>query len=256
MIEHPVGTREEWLAARKELLEREKALTRDSDEVARLRRELPWVRVEKEYTFDTDEGSRTLAELFDGRSQLLVYHLMFGPEWTGACPTCSSMADGFDGVLVHLNHHDVTFLAVSRAPLEALQAYKRRMGWRFPWVSSHGSDFNFDSGVSFTREQLRDEAEYNYRTRRGEDMAPLLAADAGPIAEQAVATGTDPEGYLTEGPGVSVFALADGAVYHTYSAYARGVEFLMHYYPILDRAPNGRNESSSEWWIHRHDEYE
>jgi predicted dithiol-disulfide oxidoreductase (DUF899 family) len=255
MTEHRVGTRDEWLAARKELLEREKALTRESDELARQRRELPWVPVEKEYTFDTDEGPKTLAELFGGRSQLLVYHLMFGPDWTGACPTCSSIADGFDGVDIHLKHRDVTFLAVSHAPIDKLQAYKQRMGWQFPWVSSHGSDFNFDFGVSFTREQLRDEAEYNYRTRRGEDLAPVLAADVGPIAEQAVATGTDPEGYLTEGPGLSVFALGDGAVYHTYSAYGRGVEFLMHYYPILDRSPKGRDETSPEWWIRRHDEY-
>ncbi len=254
MTEHAVGTREEWLAARVELLEREKELTRLSDELARQRQELPWVPVEKEYTFETDEGTKTLAELFDGRSQLLVYHFMFGPEYTaGGCPTCSSIADNFDGVLVHLSNHDVTFLAVSRAPLEEIQAYRRRMGWQFPWVSSEGSDFNFDQGVSFTREQVREGIDYNFRAIPGEALAPLLEADTGPVAELAAACGTDSEGYMTEGPGVSAFALEDGAVYHTYSSYARGAEFLMYYYPLLDRAPKGRNEP--EFWIRRHDEY-
>jgi predicted dithiol-disulfide oxidoreductase (DUF899 family) len=254
MTQHKVGSRKEWLAARKELLEREKELTRRSDELARQRQELPWVPVDKEYTFETDDGTKTLAELFDGRSQLVVYHFMFGPEYTkGGCPTCSSMADAFDGLLPHLHNRDVTFLAISRAPLEALQAYKRRMGWRFPWVSSSGTDFNFDFGVSFTREQQQQggSIEYNYRSF---DPAPLLKVDSGPLVQQAAATGTDVAGYTSEAPGMSAFALDDGAVYHTYSAYARGVEFLMYYYPLLDRAPKGRNEGG-ELWMRRHDEY-
>jgi predicted dithiol-disulfide oxidoreductase (DUF899 family) len=257
MVDHAVTTREEWLAARTELLESEKELTRRSDELARQRRELPWVRIEKEYRFETDGGPRTLAELFDGRSQLLVYHFMFGPEYAAGCPTCSSIADTFDGVIVHLEHRDVTFLAVSRAPLEELQAYKRRMGWRFPWASSHDSDFNFDFGVSFTRDALREGVEYNYRAIPGEAFAQLIEAEVGPIAELAAACGTDPGGYMTEGPGLSAFALADGVVYHTYSCYARGAEFLMEYYALLDRAPMGRNEGGDppEVWIRRHDEY-
>jgi predicted dithiol-disulfide oxidoreductase (DUF899 family) len=250
MTQHKVGSRDEWLAARKQLLEREKELTRRSDELARERLELPWVRIDKDYTFDTDEGAKTLPELFDGRSQLVVYHLMFGPEYSaGACPTCSSMADAFDGLLPHLNNHDVTFLAISRAPLEKLQAYKRRMGWQFPWVSSSGTDFNFDFGVSF--EQQQKSVEYNYRSF---DPAPLLEVDSGPLVELAVATGTDVAGYTAEAPGMSAFVLEDDAVYHTYSAYARGVEFLMYYYPLLDRAPKGRNEAG-ELWMRRHDEY-
>jgi predicted dithiol-disulfide oxidoreductase (DUF899 family) len=256
MTQHKVGSREEWETARKDLLEREKELTRRSDELARQRQELPWVPIEKEYAFDTDEGKKTLAELFGGRSQLLVYHFMFGPEYTAGCPTCSSMADAFDGVLPHLNNHDVTFVVVSRAPLAELQAYKRRMGWRFPWVSSSDSDFNFDFGVSFTRGQQRDQMTYNYRTVSGEDLKPLLEADTGPIAENARACGTDPAGYMTEGPGMSAFALENGAVYHTYSSYARGAEFLMYYYPMLDRAPKGRNEGDPPGpWMRRHDEY-
>jgi predicted dithiol-disulfide oxidoreductase (DUF899 family) len=256
MTQHAEATRDEWLAVRKELLEREKELTRLSDELARQRRELPWVRIEKQYSFDTDEGTKTLAELFDGRSQLLVYHFMFGPEYAAGCPICSSIADTFDGVIVHLNNHDVTFLAVSRAPFEELQAYRRRMGWQFPWVSSQGSDFNFDFGVSFSREQLREGIEYNYRAIPGEAVTPLLEADVGPIAELAAACGTDAAGYMTEGPGLSAFALSDGAVYHPYSCYARGAEPLMHYYPLLDRAPKGRNEGDPpEPWMRRHDEY-
>jgi predicted dithiol-disulfide oxidoreductase (DUF899 family) len=250
MTQHKVGSREEWLAARKQLLEREKELTRRSDELARERLELPWVRVEKQYTFDAEEGPKTLADLFDARSQLVVYHLMFGPQYSaGACPTCSSMADAFDGLVPHLNNHDVTFLAISRAPLERLQAYKRRMGWRFPWVSSSDSDFNFDYGVSFTKEQKS--IEYNYRPF---DPSPLLEVDSGPLVDLAAATGTDVAGYTAEAPGMSAFALEDDAVYHTYSSYARGVEFLMYYYPLLDRAPKGRNEGG-EVWMRRHDEY-
>jgi len=255
MTDHEVGAREEWLRARKELLEREKELTRRSDELARQRRELPWVRVEKEYTFETDEGKKTLGELFDGRSQLLVYHFMFGPKYTAGCPTCSAGADTFDGAVVHLKARDVTFLCASRAPLEKLQSYKRRMGWQFPWVSSQASDFNFDFGVSFTDEQLRVGIEYNYRSV---DPTPILEAGSDtPFGMFAAATGTDPAGYMTEAPGLSAFALSDGVLYHTYSCYARGLEFLLGFYPLLDRAPKGRNEGDPpEFWIHRHDEYE
>jgi predicted dithiol-disulfide oxidoreductase (DUF899 family) len=242
MTEHKVGTRDEWLVARKELLEREKELTRRNDELARQRRELPWVRVDKEYRFETDDGTKTLAELFDGRSQLLVYHFMFGPEYTAGCPVCSSAADTFDGAVAHLKARDVTFLCVSRAPLERLQAYKRRMGWSFPWVSSLGTDFNFDFDVSQTEEQL----------------APFLEADVPPIVAQlAAACGTDLAGYLAEGPGLSAFMLSDDVVYHTYSTYARGLEPLMGFYPLLDRVSKGRDEhDQSEFWIRRHDEYE
>jgi predicted dithiol-disulfide oxidoreductase (DUF899 family) len=250
-----VGTRDDWLAARKKLLEREKELTRLSDELAKQRQELPWVPVDKEYTFDTDDGTKTLAELFDGRSQLLVYHFMFGPEYEAGCPTCSAIADSFDGFATHLNHHDVTMLSVSRAPLEKLVAYRRRMGWQFPWVSSFGGDFNFDFGVSFTEEQQRDGGEYNFR--RFPTMEPILEAEIGPIVEQAAATGTDPAGYMRQAPGMSAFTLSDGIVYHTYSAYARGLDVLMGFYQWLDRAPKGRNEGDPpELWLHRHDEYE
>ncbi len=245
MVDHKVGSREEWLAAREKLLEREKEHTRRGDELARQRRELPWVRVEKEYRFETDDGTKTLAELFDGRSQLLVYHLMFGPSYEAGCPTCSSSADAVNGVLPHLNARDVTMVYVSRAPLEKLRAYKRRMGWSFPWVSSAGSDFNFDYGVSRTEEQ----------TRAG--IAPMLEDGTPPIVDQlASASGTDVVGYLSEGPGFSAFVLDQGVVYHTYSTTARGLEFLMGYYGILDRAPKGRNEGDSlQLWIRRHDEY-
>jgi predicted dithiol-disulfide oxidoreductase (DUF899 family) len=255
MPEHEVGTREEWRAARLQLLEREKELTRRSDELARQRRELPWVAIEKEYSFETDDGTKTLAELFDGRSQLIVYHFMFGPEYTAGCPTCSSAADTFDGAIVHLNARDVTMICASRAPLEKLEAYKRRMGWSFRWVSSLGTDFNFDFGVSFTEEQQREGAEYNYRSVEMKSVVEAgVASDQ--IAGLADAVGTDLAGYLTELPGLSAFALADGVVYHTYSCYARGGEFLLGYYPILDRAPKGRNEGDPpENWIRRHDEY-
>jgi predicted dithiol-disulfide oxidoreductase (DUF899 family) len=255
MTEHKVGTRKEWLAARKEMLEREKELTRRSDELARQRRELPWVPVDKEYSFETAAGTKTLAELFDGRSQLLVYHFMFGPDYKAGCPTCSSIADSFDAWTVHLNHHDVTMTCVSRAPLDKLQAYKQRMGWRFPWASSAGSDFNFDFGVSFTEEQQREGGEYNFRSFP--TMQPIIDAGIDPIVKQAAATGTDPAGYMTEAPGMSAFALSDGVVYHTYSAYARGLDALMGFYQWLDRAPQGRNEGDPpELWIRRHDEYE
>jgi predicted dithiol-disulfide oxidoreductase (DUF899 family) len=242
MTEHKVGTREEWLRARKELLEREKELTHRSDELARQRRELPWVRVDKEYRFETDAGTKTLPELFDGRSQLLAYHFMFGPEYTAGCPVCSSGADTFDGAVPHLKARDVTFLCVSRAPLQRLQAYERRMGWTFPWVSSLGSDFNFDFEVSHTEEEL----------------ARFLKGDVPPVVAQlAAACGTDPAGYLAEGPGLSAFVLSDGVVYHTYSTYARGLEIMLGFYPLLDRVPEGRDEGDpEEFWIRRHDEYE
>ena len=253
MTEHQVATREEWLAARKQLLEREKELTRRSDELARERRELPWVRVEKEYTFDTDGGTKTLAELFDGRSQLLVYHFMFGPEYTkGGCPTCSSMADAFDGLLPHLNNRDVTFLAISRAPLEQLQAIQAAHGLAVP------VGFVVGQRLQLRLRRLVHEGaaaggsiEYNYRSF---DPAPLLQAGGGPVAQNAAATGTDVAGYTRQAPGMSAFALEDDAVYHTYSSFARGVEFLMYYYPLLDRAPKGRNEGG-ELWMRRHDEY-
>jgi predicted dithiol-disulfide oxidoreductase (DUF899 family) len=253
MTDHKVGTREEWLAARLELLEREKELTRRGDELARQRRDLPWVPIDKDYGFDTDEGTKTLAQLFDGRSQLLVYHFMFGPHYTAGCPSCSSIADCFDGFVVHLNNHGVTMLCVSRAPLDKLQAYKRRMGWSFPWVSSLSTDFNFDFAVSFTEEQQREGAEYNFRAV---DMTPVLDAETGPVAEAAAASGTTPAEFTKEAPGMSAFALSDGVVYHTYSAHARGLDGLWGVYQWLDRAPKGRNEGDPpEFWMRRHDEY-
>jgi predicted dithiol-disulfide oxidoreductase (DUF899 family) len=245
MTDHEVVRRDDWLVARESLLAREKEHTRMGDELARQRRELPWVRVEKEYRFETDEGSRTLAELFDGRSQLLVYQFMFGPSYEAGCPTCSSSADAVSGVLPHLNARDATMVYVSRAPLEKLLAYKRRMGWSFPWVSSAGSDFNFDFGFSRTEDETR------------EWIKPMIEAGTPPIVDHlASASGTDVVGYLSEGPGFSAFVLDEGAVYHAYSTTARGLEFLMGYYPILDRAPKGRNEEDSpQLWLRRHDEY-
>jgi predicted dithiol-disulfide oxidoreductase (DUF899 family) len=245
MTDHEVVSREEWVAAREELLAREKEHTRQGDELARQRRELPWVRIEKEYSFETDDGTRSLAELFDGRSQLLLYHFMFGPSYEAGCPTCSSMADGVDGAVAHLKARDVTFGFVSQAPLEKLQAYKRRMGWGIPWASSARSDFNLDFGFSRTEEQTR------------EALEPMLAAGVPPIVEQnARASGTDAVGYLTESQGLSAFVLDDGATYQTYSTGSRGVEFMMGYYGILDRAPKGRGEGDGfQLWIRRHDEY-
>jgi predicted dithiol-disulfide oxidoreductase (DUF899 family) len=254
--QHKVVSREEWIAARKKLLKAEKDLTRRSDEVARRRQELPWVRIDKEYRFETDEGKGTLTDLFRGRSQLLVYHFMFGPDYTAGCPSCSAIADGFNGITIHLANHDVMFRAVSRAPLAQLNEYKRRMDWTFPWASSANTDFNFD--VSFTPEQQREGIEYNYRREppsesRGE--APKLSRSApdGPT-EFAAASGTDVDTYTRERPGVSAFALEDGVVYHTYSAYSRGVDSLWGMYQWLDRAPKGRNEDGGLWWK-RHDEY-
>jgi predicted dithiol-disulfide oxidoreductase (DUF899 family) len=250
--EHKVVSQEEWVAARKELLEAEKALTRRSDELARRRQELPWLRVDKEYRFETDEGNASLADLFRGRSQLLVYHFMFGPDYTAGCPSCSTIADGFEGFVVHLANHDVTLSAVSRAPLGKLQAYKRRMGWTFPWASSLSGDFNFDFNVSLTEEQQREgTVEYNYQ-RGGHAMDATEVPE--PVAQFAAMCGTDAPTYTRERPGMSAFVLEDGVVYHTYSAYARGLDGLWGMYQWLDRAPKGRNETGV-WW-HRHDEYE
>jgi predicted dithiol-disulfide oxidoreductase (DUF899 family) len=251
MAKHLIGTRKEWLAARLELLKAEKELTHRSDELARRRQELPWVRIDKAYRFETDEGSASLADLFRGRSQLLVYHFMFGPDYTAGCPSCSSIADGFDGSVVHLANHDVTLTAVSRAPLAKLQAYKRRMGWTFPWASSFGTDFNADFGVRFTEEQQREGGgEYNFRR---EEAWPKPGDDVGDAADMAAMTGTDVATYTRERPGMSAFVLEDGVVYHSYSAYARGVDGLWGMYQWLDRAPRGRNETGI-WW-RRHDEY-
>jgi predicted dithiol-disulfide oxidoreductase (DUF899 family) len=252
MTKHITGTRKEWLAARLELLEAEKELTQRSDELARRRQqELPWVRIDKEYRFETDEGSASLADLFQGRSQLLVYHFMFGPDYTAGCPSCSAIADGFNGFVIHLANHDVTLCVVSRAPLAKLQAYKRRMGWTFPWASSLGSDFNFDFNVWFTEEQQREGGiEYNYRR----ESAWQLRSGEGPVAEIAAMTGTDVGTYTRERPGMSAFVLEDGVVYHTYSTYARGLDGLWGMYQWLDRAPKGRNETGI-WW-RRHDEYD
>jgi predicted dithiol-disulfide oxidoreductase (DUF899 family) len=256
--QHKVVSREEWIAARKKLLETEKELTRRSDEVAGKRQELPWVRIEKDYRFDTDEESVSLAELFRGRSQLLMYHFMFGPDYKAGCPSCSAIADGFNGIAIHLANHDVMFWAVSRAPLAKLQQYKKRMGWAFPWASSFGSDFNFDFNVSFTEEQQRKGIEYNYRCEpptksRGEAPELSRSAPDGPT-EFAAASGTDVDTYTRERPGVSAFALEDGVLYHTYSAYSRGVDSLWGTYQWLDRAPKGRNEDGDLWWKRR-DEY-
>ncbi len=271
MTKHLTGTREEWLAARLELLRAEKELTRRSDELARRRQELPWVRIDKEYRFATDAGSVSLADLFRGRSQLIVYHFMFGPDYTAGCPSCSAIADGFNGFAIHLASHDVMLWAVSRAPLAKLQAYQRRMGWTFPWASSFGSDFNFDFNVQFTEEQQREGGiEYNYRREPpwqvpegSKEPAPedLLGGATlregggeGPVAKIAATTGTDVATYTRERPGMSAFALEDGVVYHTYSTYSRGLDGLWGMYQWLDRAPRGRNEKGI-WW-RRHDEYD
>jgi predicted dithiol-disulfide oxidoreductase (DUF899 family) len=250
MTDHKTGTREEWLAARLELLQAEKDLTRRSDELARRRQELPWVRIGKDYRFETDAGSASLADLFQGRSQLLIYHFMLGPDYTSGCPLCSAIADGFDGFVVHLANHDVTLGAVSRAPLAKLQAYKRRMGWSFPWASSFGSDFNYDFQAAFTKEQQQSgTGEYNFRAM---DMRPELEAARDGHWDSGV--GTDWATYRREQAGVSAFAQKDGVVYHTYSAYARGFDGLWGMYQWLDRAPLGRNETGI--WFRRHDEYD
>jgi predicted dithiol-disulfide oxidoreductase (DUF899 family) len=240
VVDHKVVSRDEWDVARGELLKREKEHTRAGDELARQRRELPWVAVEKEYRFDTDDGKQTLAELFDGRSQLLIYHFMFGPSYQAGCPVNSSIADGLDGLLPHLHARDVTLLLVSQAPLAKLQAYKQRMGWSLPWVSAANTDFNFDFGASNPQEQIEPP---------GDQLPPI-------VHQNAAATGTDVRGYLSESPAVSVFTRRDGTVYQTYTTTWRGVEFVMNYYPILDRVPKGRDEGDAwQLWIRRHDEY-
>jgi len=252
---HTVASREAWLKARLELLEEEKALTRRSDELARKRQQLPWVRVEKQYQFDTDAGPASLADLFQGRSQLLVYHFMFGPDYTAGCPSCSSIADGFNGIAVHLANHDVMLMAVSRAPLAKLQVYKRRLGWTFPWASSYGSDFNADFNVWFTEQQQNaGEVEYNYSRESVFEWRPGEEG-GGQAAENKIAAmcGTDIPTFQRERPGLSAFALEGGNVYHTYSAYARGLDGLWGMYQWLDRAPKGRNETDI-WW-RRRDEY-
>ena len=257
------ATREEWLTARLELLDAEKELTRRSDELARQRQALPWIRVEKDYAFDTDTGRASLADLFRGRSQLLVYHFMFGPDYTAGCPSCSSIADGFNGIAVHLENHDVSLFAVSRAPLVKLQAFKERMGWTFPWASSFGGDFNFDFSVAFTElEQRTGEIEYNYRREPPMPEAVMkrtlpewkkMGSEA-PVGQIAASTGVDVATYLRERPGVSAFALRDGVVYHTYSTFARGLDGLWSMYQWLDRAPLGRNERGV--WLRHRDRYD
>jgi predicted dithiol-disulfide oxidoreductase (DUF899 family) len=234
MTSHPVGTREQWLTARLELLKTEKEHTRRGDELARQRQELPWVELDKDYSFESPGGPVTLLDLFGGRSQLLVYHFMFGPDWARGCPTCSSAADGFEGIRVHLEHHDVAFAVVSRAPVPKLTAYRDHMGWSFPWVSSGGGDFNFDFGVSFTEQSVAGGASYNFRALEGPQLDPRMLP--------------------FEAHGVSAFATSDGVAYHTYSAYARGCDALWGMWPWLDRAPLGRNEGDMSWF-HRHDEY-
>jgi predicted dithiol-disulfide oxidoreductase (DUF899 family) len=262
MTMHKTGTRAEWLAARLDLLAAEKAHTRQGDVLAQQRQHLPWVEIDKEYRFATANGSASLADLFKGRSQLLVYHFMYGPDYTAGCPSCSSIADGFNGIVVHLEHHDVAFTAVSRAPLQQLQAYKQRMGWSFDWASSSGSDFNSDFNVFFTEEQQREGSiEYNYRReppmegmQRGQTVREWQRDDSdSPMQQIAASTGTDIATYVRDRPGVSAFVLEDGKVYHTYSGFARGLDGIWGMYQWLDRAPKGRNEHGI-WW-RRHDEY-
>jgi len=270
MTSHKVGTREEWLADRLKLLDAEKALTRRADELAKWRQELPWVPINKDYRFETDDGPASLDDLFGGRSQLLVYHFMFGPDYTAGCPSCSAIADGFDGITGHLANHDVTLCAVSRVPFAKLQAYKQRMGWSFPWASSGATDFNHDFQAALTEEQQQSgAAEYNFGAR---DMRPpsdisedasgspeaseQLRDDTGWVVyDHATSCGVNWATYMRDLPGVSAFVLEDGIVYHTYSAYARGLDGLWGMYQWLDRAPRGRNETRGTWF-RRHDEYD
>jgi predicted dithiol-disulfide oxidoreductase (DUF899 family) len=260
MSTHITATRKDWLAARLDLLKAEKELTHRSDAVARQRQALPWVKVEKEYSFDTDEGRASLGVMFKGRSQLLIYHFMFGPDYRSGCPSCSAIADGFNGIATHLANHDVMLWAVSRAPLAKLQAYKRRLGWTFPWASSFGSDFNADFNVWFSEEQQRDGGiEYNYQREPAlpiSDSRPAISSRDTPdgAVRGAAMAGTDVATYARERPGLSAFAREDGMVYHTYSTYARGLDPLWNAYQWLDRAPKGRNEPT--YWWRRHDEYE
>ncbi|MBB6578302.1 putative dithiol-disulfide oxidoreductase (DUF899 family) [Comamonas odontotermitis] len=260
MTPHRTASREQWLSERLSLLAEEKALTRQSDELARKRSALPWVRIDKDYRFDTEQGPVSLVDLFGGRSQLLVYHFMFGPSYQAGCPSCSAIADGFNGTQVHLQNHDVAFWAVSRAPLAALLGYRERMGWHFPWASSSGSDFNFDFGASFTPEQQESGIVYNYQA---EPPVPRAAIDDASIPSRATPDGasrgassanTDVASYARERPGMSAFAMQDGEVFHTYSAYSRGLDALWNTYAWLDRAPLGRNEQ--EYWWRRHDDYD
>jgi predicted dithiol-disulfide oxidoreductase (DUF899 family) len=241
MPEHKVGTQEEFDAAREQLLVEEKKLTHRGDELTKQRQELPWVPVEKEYSFETAHGTKSLAELFDGRSQLLIYHFMFGPDYEAGCTVCSSITDNLDPNVVHLANHDVTLMLVSRAPLEKLQAYRQRMGWGIDWASTAGSDFNRDLGFTSTEEELK----------------PFLEGEIPPVVEQmAERSGTTPGGYVAESPGLSAYILDDGAVYRTYVSTARGLEPTMGYYFLLDRTPVGRDEGGpGQFWLHRHDEY-
>jgi predicted dithiol-disulfide oxidoreductase (DUF899 family) len=253
MTTHRIGTREEWLAARIALLEAEKVYTRQGDALAQRRQALPWVRIDRDYRFETDQGEASLADLFRGRSQLLVYHFMFGPDYEAGCPSCSAIADGFNGCATHLAHHDVMLWAVSRAPLAKLLAFRERMGWSFPWASSRDSNFNFDFNVSFTEEQERTTGfDYNFRHQ------PKFERRSGGNAVErsfAAMAGTDVPAYHRERPGMSAFIREDGAIYHTYSAYSRGVDGIWAMYAWLDRAPKGRNEENGPWWRH-HDRYE
>jgi len=255
MTKHKTGTREQWLKARVALLNEEKELTQRSDELAQQRQALPWVRIDKDYVFDTDGGKQSLGDLFAGRSQLLVYHFMFGPDYKAGCVSCSSIADGFNGIAVHLANHDVMLWAVSRAPLAKLNAYKQRMDWTFPWASAVGNDFNADFNVWFTEEQWREGVEYNYRRepkfewRAGQEGGGAVVED-----QFAAMSGVDAPTYHRDRPGLSTFVLEDGVIYHTYSAYSRGVDGLWGMYQWLDRAPKGRNETGL--WFRRHDEYD
>lgn len=256
MTTHRIGTHEEWLAERLELLKAEKELTRKSDELAQRRQQLPWVPVAKDYRFMTNAGEVKLADLFQGRSQLLVYHFMFGPDYTAGCPSCSAIADGFNGIGVHLANHDVMLTAVSLAPLDKLLAFKKRMGWSFPWASSVGGEFNFDYCASYTEEQQRDGIEYNYnREPQAESRADESSSDEGAEFEFATMCGVKTPTYLRQRPGMSAFIQEGGTVYHTYSTYSRGVDGLWSMYPWLDRAPLGRNEGDGVWWKH-HDQYD
>lgn len=255
---HPVVSPDEWRSARIELLQQEKELTRRSDELARQRQALPWIEIEQDYQFETAAGRCSLGDLFQGRSQLMIYHFMFGPDYQAGCPSCTSIADSFDGIAVHLANHDVMLWAVSRAPFPKLQAYQRRMGWKFPWASSHASDFNTDFSVSFTDEQWRTGAEYNYQRSPAPENGPLSehgeVARADDLRETiAATTGTNWATYSKEAPGMSAFVIEDGTIYHTYSAYARGLDVLWNAYQWLDRAPKGRNETG--YWWRRRDEY-
>jgi predicted dithiol-disulfide oxidoreductase (DUF899 family) len=249
MTTHRITTREQWLTERLDLLQAEKELTHRSDELARRRQDLPWVRIDKDYRFDTDEGGASLADLFRGRSQLLVYHFMFGPDYSAGCPSCSAIADGFNGFAVHLANHDVMLWAISRAPLAKLQAFRQRMGWTFPWASSFNGDFNWDFSMSLTEAQQREGGtEYNYQPQPAFTPPKADGPNIG-----AAATGTDTATYARERPGMSAFVLEDGTVYHSYSAFARGLDGLWGAYQWLDRAPKGRNEPGY-WWRH-HDKY-